>query len=202
MRNLPLGIATQGKPLLVVRKIEEKKIVFDLWDEEGKRRINQEVTKTQEPAMTVQSLDMKLMGARSKTSWLVSIRGKRTLVHADDWIIFDQNKFEIVETEEEIDEYIQGVLKVEMVVLEGMERDQQGAYLKAHVFSPSHAQSQSVRITMQPPANQKAQETTKKIIPTEQQEKHAPLNAKAEEENDEDDEFDEEEDSEDEFEYM
>lgn len=160
-----LGEESIGNPLLVVKKVEERRILLDLWDEEGRRRITLEVGRTPDQHPNPQKLDLKLLGARSKSNWILSILGKRTPVRADDWILFQESGFKIISSEAEIDDYIQGRLKGSLLVLDDVEKDTQGTFLRGSLFSVSHAEMAQARIALQNQQDTKQQKPQEASAP-------------------------------------
>lgn len=199
----PLGNETRGKPLLQVKRVDERSIFFELWDAEGKRRFPLELAKAHEPALASQKLDIKLIGARSKTSVIMSIQGKRTQLRSDDWLIFNKmgpqvDGFEIIRTVNQIDALINGQLKGDVLILEGIDRKQRGTIVKGYLFSSSHAQVEPMYIAIQQ-ANDKKQDSMNERQNQESDDEDEDI----EEYDDEDSNQDEDTDSDDnDFEYI
>ena len=122
-RVVEAGPESIGKSLLLVKKVSEQSITFDLWDQEGKRKITLELHRTPVPASPITNqMEIKLVGARSRKDWIAEIGGKRMLLRTDDWLLCHDGDCERLSETQQIDAYLSGDLKGELIILEGTQR--------------------------------------------------------------------------------
>ena len=86
------GEASLNHPLLVVKKIDERLMSFELWDVEGKGKIVLNLLKSSEPwaiqnAQTLQHM-FKFLGARTRTQCVFEINRERVILKPSDWLLF------------------------------------------------------------------------------------------------------------------
>ncbi len=104
------GKESLNHPLLVVKKIDDRLIVFELWDVEGKGKILLNLLKSSEPwamqnTQALQSM-FKFLGARTKTQCVFEINNERVTLSPSDWLLLTPKGWKILATEEEIDQYV------------------------------------------------------------------------------------------------
>ena len=116
------GPNSREKPLLQVKTVNEQNILFELWDNDGKRKITLELQKTIDATPTTNLFDIKLVGARSRKDWIAEISGKRTLLRSDDWLLCQDGKCERIHSKTQLDDYVNGNIQGELIALEGTAR--------------------------------------------------------------------------------
>lgn len=153
-QNVELGPDSRGKPLLFLRKVAPDLMIFDLWDKKGKNKLSLDLRKQNVPS-TLTTLDIKLLGARSRKEWIATINGQRVVIALDDWLIVNPDtsgsngvKIEKITKIEQIEDYIDGRLKGELIVLEGMGKVNNQMCLKATQFSTTRTESQPLSIML------------------------------------------------------
>lgn len=109
------------KPLLRVKSIDQRTIRFDLWDAEGSRHIAFELPK-RDVNKEVSVPKIKLIGAKSRRSWIAEIQGKRIVLAPDDWIVLTQHGFVTLDTTENLEDFIEGRIMGELFAFSGIER--------------------------------------------------------------------------------
>jgi len=113
---------TRTLSLLVVRKVDERVMSFDLWSPEGRYKYSYDLPRSQKAEFDPSRFNIRLVGARSKKEWIVTIGGKRTTLLLDDWLLFKGDEWEKITTEEKLDDYIRGDLTGYLLILEGTEK--------------------------------------------------------------------------------
>ncbi|MDB6081499.1 MAG: hypothetical protein JWO53_771 [Chlamydiia bacterium] len=121
-QSVEAGPESHGKPLLQVKKVSEQSISFILWDPEGKHKVPLELFRTPEQPLNPNSFAIKLLGARTRQDWIAEIAGKRTLLRTDDWLLWNAGKCERLLSNQQINEYLSGQLRGELIILEGTEK--------------------------------------------------------------------------------
>lgn len=160
---VPPGEQSIGHPLLVVKKIDERLINFELWDVEGKGKVALNLLKTTEPwgAQNAQSLQhtFKFVGARTKTQCVFEINRERVVLRPSDWLLLTPKGWKKLATEEEIDNYVKRKLTGTLFVFEGITRKDERQMLTGTLYSPARHDSLPVELALQvkgaKPANAK-----------------------------------------------
>ncbi len=142
------GPDSRGKPLLVVKKIDEKNISFDLWDPKGKVRIPIELHKAIIQPGFANKFDLKLVGARSRQDYIAELGGVRMLLKADDWLILQDNTWHKITTPDELDDFIVGNIRGPLLVLEGSEKVGNDVGLIGRIYDVTRTQVVPLRISL------------------------------------------------------
>ncbi len=110
-----------GKPLLRVKSIEAQTIHFDLWNEDGSLHTGIDLPR-RESYSGAKIPEIKLIGAKSRRTWIAEIQGKRILLAPDDWIVMTENGFVTLDSTEHLDQFIEGQIMGELFAFSGIER--------------------------------------------------------------------------------
>lgn len=140
-------------PLLVIRKIDERLMTFELWDVEGKGKIILNLLKSTEPwathnAHTLQHL-FKFVGARTKTQYVFEISRERMHLRPSDWLLMTAKGWKKIETEEEIDNYVKRKTPGALFVFEGVTRKDDRQVILGTLYNPSRSDFQAIEIPTQ-----------------------------------------------------
>lgn len=147
-KSVTAGPESQGKPLLQVKKVTEHVISSIVWDPEGKHKMPLDLPKSQELAQNTPAPDIKLLGARTRQDWVAEIAGKRTLLRTDDWLLWQGGKCERLTSNAQVDNYLAGTLKGELIVLAGTQKIDNELCLVGERFSESRTKSTPLRIAL------------------------------------------------------
>lgn len=154
------GVDSLDKPLLVVKKLEERLLSCELWDKEGKSKTVLNLLKSTEPPsnQVMQSLQtaFKFLGARTFKQCVFEINGERVILTPSDWLLQTPKGWKKLATEEEIDNYVQRKLTGALFVFTGMIRKDEKQVMKGLLYSPSRNDVQSIEITLQAGGSGKA----------------------------------------------
>jgi hypothetical protein len=147
------GEESLGHPLLVVKKIDERLVTFELWDVEGKGKILLNLLKSTEPwaVQNAQSLQhmFKFVGARTRTQCVFEINRERMTLKPSDWLLLTPKGWKKLSTEEEIDHYVKRKLTGTLFVFEGISRKDERQIMTGKLYSPSRNDSQPVELALQ-----------------------------------------------------
>jgi hypothetical protein len=140
-------------PLLVVKKIDERLMAFELWDVEGKGKIVLNLLKTSEPwavqnAQTLQHM-FKFLGARTRTQCVFEINRERVILRPSDWLLLTAKGWKKLATEEEIDNYVKRKLSGTLFVFEGISRKDERQIMLGTLYSPARHESQAIELALQ-----------------------------------------------------
>jgi hypothetical protein len=134
-------VSSLRKPILYAKTTTHNSMLFELWDADGKQKMDLTLVRSQETPITLSVENMiKLVGARSKKDWIAEIQGKRLLVRANDWFLFANNTLEKIDTKEMLEDYLSGRLKGELLIFEGAAQGQKDALI-GKIFNSSRTQA-------------------------------------------------------------
>ncbi len=147
------GKESQGSPLLVLKKIEDKIISFELWDIEGKGKLILNILKSNEPwvfqnTKLLQQM-FKFMGARTRSQYTFEINREKMTISPSDWLLMTSKGWKKLETPEEIDQYVNRLLFGTLFVFEGVSRKNERQFINGIIYSPSRNDFQKVEISLQ-----------------------------------------------------
>lgn len=150
--------ATPGKdslthPLLVVKKIEDRLMTFELWDAEGKGKLLLTLLKSSEPwimqnAQHLQHM-FKFVGARTRSQCVFEVNRERMVLKPSDWLLLTPKGWKKLESEQEIDQYVKRKLSGTLFVFEGLTRKEEKQVMKGSLYSPNRQDFQAIEIPLQ-----------------------------------------------------
>lgn len=147
------GENSLNHPLLVVKKIEDRLMSFELWDVEGKGKVILNLLKSNEPwlAQNNQALQhiFKFVGARTKTQCVFEINQERIVLSPSDWLLQTPKGWKKLVTEEEIDNYVKRKTLGTLFVFKGISRKDERQILKGTLYNPSRNDSQEIELALQ-----------------------------------------------------
>lgn len=156
------GESTLNKPLMVVKKIDDRIMTFELWDTSGKAKIPLNVLKTHEAPIpfTIQQ-QFKFVGARTRSQFVFEINKERMLLSPQDWLVHTENGWKKLTTPEEIDDYVERKLHGTLFVFDGVVRKEDRQVLIGTLFNPSRTDTQEVELPVSTGTSGNAAETSK-----------------------------------------
>lgn len=147
------GEESLGYPLLVVKKVDDRLMTFELWDVEGKGKILLNLLKSTEPwgVQNAQSLQnmFKFVGARTRTQCVFEINRERVNLRPSDWLLLTTKGWKKLTTEEEIDDYVKRKVTGTLFVFEGLTRKDERQMMKGMLYSPARHDCQPVELALQ-----------------------------------------------------
>jgi hypothetical protein len=147
------GEESLNHPLLVVKKVDERLMTFELWDVEGKGKILMNLLKSSEPwamqnTQTLQHM-FKFLGARTRTQCVFEINRERVILQPSDWLLLTAKGWKKLETEEDIDNYVKRKLSGTLFVFDGISRKEEKQIMTGTLYSPARHESQPVELALQ-----------------------------------------------------
>lgn len=140
-------------PLLVIKKIDERIMTFELWDVEGKGKIVLNLLKSTEPSLvqSPQALQhmFKFVGARTRTQCVFEINRERVLLRPSDWLLLTNKGWKKLSTEEDIDQYVKRKSAGALFVFEGVKRKDEKQILIGTLYSPTRCEFQELELPLQ-----------------------------------------------------
>jgi hypothetical protein len=145
--KVSLGKKTTGKPLLRVQNVDDSTITFHLWDGDGSHQLP--VTLRKKPPLAKFDLPaIRILGMRSPTNINVEIFGKKFVVSPHDWIVISQNDLTIIDSEETLENFMQGRLKGNLLAFDGLEKVHREQSLVGTYFDSTRTQSLPFAVPM------------------------------------------------------
>ena len=155
------GSKTQGFPLLLLRKIDERLLRFDLWDGEGKARVTVNMIKSTEMWRFPKGTNIRFAGARTRSQAILEFDEQRIIVGPHEWLLRTEQGWGKLTTIEQIDDYVEGRIIGELFVCEGVVKEEGQQLFRGRVYSPMRSifymvdlGSQSDQIDVYAPRNE------------------------------------------------
>jgi len=145
--RVTLGPESIGKNLLRAKSIDQRSILFDLWNEEGSSHVIATLMRRSDTFDTKMP-PMRLVGALSKKRWIAEIQGKRVVLAPDDWIVLTSNGYTRIDSSEQLDAYIEGRLSGGLLAFSGIEKIQGESCLVGSFFNSSRSQQDSIAVSL------------------------------------------------------
>lgn len=147
------GAESIGKPLLMVKKIDDRIMTLELWDGDGKGKVTINILKSTEPwnNQNVQMLQgaFKFIGSKTLTQTVFEINRERMVLNPFDWLLLTQKGWKKLDTEEEIDDYVKRKLTGTLFVFNGIKRKEDKQVMEGVLYSPSRVDFQEIEIPLQ-----------------------------------------------------
>jgi len=154
--------STLNSPLMLIKKIEERLMGFELWDVGGKGKMVLNLLKLNDKwqPQQVQQLQkkFKFIGARKRLQYIFEVDGERIHLSPKDWLLFSDDTWSKLTTPKEIDDYVDyktpGVLFVfdEVASIEGH------PVLAGVMFNESRTEMQPIELPIQQLGNSNQQD--------------------------------------------
>lgn len=135
-------------PLLVVKKIDEKVLTFELWDAIGRSKtsLNLLHLKDHEKPLDLNE-EFKFVGAKTWAQFLVECRGSgRLVVRTNDWIVCTQEGWKKLDSAEEVDAYLDSKLSGPLFVIDKLTRENGRQVLLGHLFNKSRTDVEEIKL--------------------------------------------------------
>ena len=165
-RTIEPGKNSLKHPLLVVKRIEDRLMGFELWDVEGKGKVVLNLVKTNETWAAAQHLEtcFKCIGARTRSQYIFEITDQRMLLSPNDWVLQTDDGWIKLTSAEEVDDFVNRKLTGVLFVFDGVGRNEERQVLLGTMFNPSRTESKSIELPiLQPGARSAPGENTKQI---------------------------------------
>lgn len=192
------GEETLGKPILLVKKVDDRLISFELWDAEGKTKVPVNLLKTNEPAIPTNLMQaFKYVGSRTRSQFVFEVNKERLTLSPLDWILQTNNTWKKLTTPEEIDLYVDRKEIGYLFVFDGIERRDDRQVVIGVLFNKARSDYKHIEMTLEAGAPLIPAPSASKVsarppviqkTPPSKQQKTAQTNGPDEEDDDEDDE--------------
>lgn len=141
---------TLDYPLMVVKKIEDRVMNFELWDVGGKNKVSLNLIKSSEAWMPQNLQDaFKFLGARTHSQYIFEVDNQRILISPQDWLLLNDEKWMKLTTSQEIDDYVERKLIGILFVIDGATKKEGRQVLTGVMFNASRTEMQEIEISIQ-----------------------------------------------------
>ncbi len=132
---------TSSFPLLVVKKVDEKLMAFELWDREGRGKIPINLIRARgyEPLPDLKQ-EFKFVGAKTWAQFIVEARSERLILRPHDWLLLTAEGWEKIDTAEKVDLYVSQKLVGPLFILEKMSKLAGKQVLIGHIFNATRTE--------------------------------------------------------------
>lgn len=148
------GADSMGRPLLVVKKIEDRLMMFELWDVEGKGKVVLNLLRSVEgwPMQNGQGVQQlfKFLGAKTKSQCVFEVNRERMVLRPSDWLLCTPKGWKRIATSDEVDQYLSRKWLGTLFVFEGIGRQDERQVMKGTLYSPARHEHYSVCLPLQP----------------------------------------------------
>lgn len=145
------GPESRDYPLMVVKKIDDRIINFEIWDVGGKNKMSLNLLKSNEPWQHQNLKDsFKFMGARTRSQYIFEINKERMFLSPQDWLLQTKDGWIKLTTTEQIDDYVNRKISGVLFIFDGVEQKEDGQILMGVMFNPARTEMQTIEIPVQP----------------------------------------------------
>lgn len=149
------GCDTTQYPLLVLKKSDEKTLTFDLWEAQGKGKLQLSLVKIKiHEGMPEITHEFKFVGAKTWSQFIVECRGQRETLRPGDWLLLTRDGWKKLETPEMVDDYVFQKEIGPLFVLDKMIKKEGHRLLLGHLFNTSRTEVREIELgTPEPKGN-------------------------------------------------
>lgn len=152
--NTTPGPETLGKPLLVVKKVEDRLMSFDLWDNDGKSKITLNLLRTNEPPPSINVLQgFKFVGSRTRSQFVFELNKERITLSPLDWLLYTDKTWKKLSTIQDIDAYVERKITGLLFIFDGIEKRDDHQLLIGTLFNKSSSDYIHVEMVMESGSN-------------------------------------------------
>lgn len=144
------GPSTLDKPLMCVKKIDDRVMNLELWDVDGKGKITLNLIKAHEqwqPKNLEQGF--KFIGARTRSQYIFEINNERMTLSPHDWLVFTSTGWKKLESAQDIDDYVERRLIGPLFVFDDVEKKDEKQVITGVLFNAGRTETVSVEIPLQ-----------------------------------------------------
>ena len=131
-----LGPETQPFALLCLKTVEERSLKFDLWNLEGKGKIQINLLRSTLP-WNPEALvrEFKYIATRTLSQYIFELKGKRMTLVPGDWFLLTENGWEKLSTVREVDDFVNRTLNGVLFTFDDVAKKDDRPVMKGRLFS-------------------------------------------------------------------
>jgi hypothetical protein len=142
-------MTTTNKPLLIVKKIDERMIYLELWNELGSQKIALSLVRLRDhhsfPNIAV---DFHFVQAKTWSQFIVECRGKKMTLRPNDWLLLTEEGWQLIDTVEKIDDYVSQTIQGPLFVVGKLKKEGAGQVLTGHLFNTTRSEVIDVTLAL------------------------------------------------------
>lgn len=163
-KQITPGDDSQKYPLLVLNKVEDRLLKFDLWDVGGKGKVSLNVIRSSE-AGSPRNLEkeFKFVGARTRSQLMFEVKGERVLISPKDWFLFSEGKWVKLSTPDQIDAYVERKISGPLFVVDEVLREDGKQILLGLIYNATRTDVKLVEIPLQQGATPVVKDSPKEV---------------------------------------
>lgn len=150
---VPPGERSLGRPLLVLRRIDDRVMTFELWDPDGKQRLHLNILKTPEPwnlqNPTILQQNFKFLGSQTKNQAVFLIDKKRMVLSPSDWLLLTPKGWRKLASAQDIEQYVNRELTGTLLIFDHTERRDEKQVMYGELYSPSRTEYQPLELSLE-----------------------------------------------------
>lgn len=144
------GESTTRFPLLVVKKISDRVMNLELWDVEGKSKVNLNLLKSADLKVpTGIQQNFKFVGAKTRSQFIFEINKERTTLKPKDWLLLSKKGWIKLTTPEQIDEYVNRKITGPLFVFDGVIKKGDQQIISGTIYNASRTEMQPMELPVQ-----------------------------------------------------
>lgn len=141
------GPETIGKPLMQLKKMTDRILTFELWNEDGSQKMALNVLKSQERWSPEQLRDsFRFISARTRSQYIFEVGKERMTLSPRDWLVKTENGWEKLDTVEEIDDFVERKIQGPLFVFDGVEKKEDRQVLVGTLFNASRTEMKQIEL--------------------------------------------------------
>lgn len=158
-------------PLMVVKKVDERILSFELWDVDGKGKIGLNLVKAHEPwANQLIQKSFECLGVRTRSQYIFEIDKERVLLSPQDWLLKTEEGWVKLVTPQEIDQYVERKKVGLLFILKDAVAKEGHQILTGVVYNSNRTEMQEIEIPIQKVATSTASHKQKIVAENDEDE--------------------------------
>jgi hypothetical protein len=144
------GEDTTRFPLMVAKKVSDRVMNLELWDVEGKQKINLNLLKSAE--MKIPSgiqQNFKFVGAKTRSQFIFEINKERMTLKPKDWLLMTKKGWIKLTTPEQIDDYVNRKITGPLFVFDGVIKKGDTQIISGTMYNASRTEMQPIELPIQ-----------------------------------------------------
>lgn len=138
---------TINQSLLVVKKVEDRLISFELWDPEGIGKTLLTLVRSKDLSGFPNLEDeFKFIGAKTLAKFIVESRSERLVLKPHDWLVLTDGGWVALNTPQLIDDYVENTIQGPLLILDKVTKQNGKQCLMGHVFNTSRTEVKQVEL--------------------------------------------------------
>jgi len=144
------GPETRNLPLLTVKKIEERLMNLELWTPDGAFKVPINLLKSSQAWIT-ENLEktFKFVGARTRSQFVFELKGERTQLRPNDWLLYSDNVWRKLTSVQDIDDYVNLKTLGTLFVFEGIINKDGQQILVGTMYNSTRTEMKSIELPIQ-----------------------------------------------------